>query len=270
MVELSAEEYKQAALQVLVKVDAICREYGIRYMLGYGTLLGAVRHRGFIPWDDDIDIVLMRGEYNRLMDIIEGNKEEFGLNFISIENYPDTVYPYGKICDTSTILYEKGYRHVEGLGVFVDVFPWDNISEDQLVQRKNRTKYFNLIRLIMHSSKIKMPKGLGMNSLKKRAAYVIAKPFNTSKLIEKANRAFQEFNQRETGFVGFPWDKPYPAGAVDKLCDMEFEGHLFPVPARYDEVLTIKYGDYMTLPSESERVNKHDFVCYRKPAKQEV
>jgi len=264
MKELDLQEYKQVVLQVLLKVDKICRENNIRYMIFYGTLLGAVRHGGFIPWDDDIDIVMMRDDYNKLMRIIEADKENSGLNFISIENYPDTIYAYGKICDTSTELYEKNYRHVEALGAFVDVFPWDNIPNSSRLQNRYRKKCFNLMRLIIHSAEIAIPKGKTLSDLKKKLAHVIAKPFNTSKLVKKANKEFQRFNGKKTDYIGLVWEKPFPANAFDNLCEIEFEGHMFYAPDRYDELLTIKYGDYMTPPPESERVCTHGLVCYDK------
>lgn len=266
MRELSLAEYKQTALQILIKIDEICREHNIQYMLGYGTLLGAVRHKGFIPWDDDIDIVMLRDEYNRLMNIIESDKDRFGLNFISIENYPDTIYPYGKICDTSTVLYESGYQHVEGLGAFVDVFPWDHIPSNPWIQRMNRNIYHNLLRLIMHSAEKRMPEGLDFNAFKKKVAFIISRPFRTKKMVVWANQVFQKYNNVQTGVVGVPWEKflPVPADVTKETCFVEFEGHPFVAPARYDEVLRTTYGDYMTLPPVSERVNKHNFVCFKK------
>ena len=121
MRKLTLDEYKAVVRDVLFKIDDICRENGLTYFLDSGTLLGAVRHKGFIPWDDDIDIAMFREDYNRLADIIQNG--HYGLNFLRIEECPDTIYPYGKICDTSTTLVEKNFRTPEGYGAFVDVSP---------------------------------------------------------------------------------------------------------------------------------------------------
>ena len=98
--QLTMEEYKQVELGILIKIDKICREHNINYFLYAGTLLGAVRHQGFIPWDDDIDISMLREDYDKLAKIIQNG--DYGINFIRIEENPDTIYPYGKICDTTT------------------------------------------------------------------------------------------------------------------------------------------------------------------------
>ena len=112
MKRLSVEEYKQIEIEILIKVDKICRENNINYFLFAGTLIGAVRHKGFIPWDDDIDISMLRSDYDKLAYIIQNN--DYGLNFIRIEENPDTIYPYGKICDKSCLFSEQRCKACPG------------------------------------------------------------------------------------------------------------------------------------------------------------
>ena len=100
MKRLTIEEYKNRILEIMLVIDRICRENGFRYSIVYGTLLGAIRHRGFIPWDDDIDIAMTRSTYARLKEYILAHPE-LGLNFIDISTQPDTIYMCGKVCDAA-------------------------------------------------------------------------------------------------------------------------------------------------------------------------
>lgn len=136
MRKLTVEEYKACVLNVLEKIDYVCRENGYTYMICYGTLLGAVRHKGFIPWDDDIDIVMPREDYYKLGSYIIEHPE-LELNYIDISNRNDTFYYCAKVCDSKTIVKEGRYRELKGYGAFVDIFPLDYLPED----KKERERY---------------------------------------------------------------------------------------------------------------------------------
>ena len=151
MRKLTLDEYKAVVRDVLFKIDDICRQNGLTYYLHAGTLLGAVRHKGYIPWDDDVDIAMYRPDYDRLAQIIGGGCS--GLNFLRIEETPDTIYAYGKVCDTSTRLLEKNFRVPEGYGAFVDVFPLDYAPDDPREQERLCAKFERELKLITHSAR---------------------------------------------------------------------------------------------------------------------
>lgn len=267
MRKLSIEEYKSLVLEVLVKIDKICRENGLTYMLMYGTLIGAVRHQGFIPWDDDIDIAMPRADYYKLENIIE--KQNVGLNFLTIDNCPDTIYPYGKICDTKTIIKEKNFKQVNGYGAFVDVFPLDYMPDDQKEREKYCKSCRKLIIWITHSSRTSYEHSRNLKTNLLRAlAFWAGKAINTQRLIRKLDGTLKRFDQEHetTSFIGIPWgyyaENLYPAYLLEELTEVKFEGHPFFAPKEYDKVLRMRYGDYMKLPPENERVFLHSLECY--------
>ena len=261
------EEYKSVVLEVLVSIDRICRENGLTYMLMYGTLIGAVRHSGFIPWDDDIDIAMPREDYYKLADIIA--KQETGLNFLTIDNCPDTIYPYGKICDTRTVIKEKNFKQVSGYGAFVDVFPLDYMPDDQAEREKYCRDCRKLIIWITHSSRTGYEHSGNLKTdLSRALAFCAGKAMNTQRLIRKLDDKLKRFDQEhgKTAYMGIPWgyyaDKLYPASLLEELTELEFEGHHFFAPKEYDKVLRMRYGDYMKLPPENERVYLHSLDCH--------
>ena len=119
---MTLDEVKQVELEILEYVDKICKENNIQYSLAYGTMLGAVRHKGFIPWDDDIDILLKREEYEKLLRILYSKTDEkYQVFSLKDEGY---WYSYAKVTDTRTIIVEKNDRNMKEC-VYIDIFPID-------------------------------------------------------------------------------------------------------------------------------------------------
>lgn len=261
--QLTMEEYKQVELGILIKIDKICREHNINYFLYAGTLLGAVRHQGFIPWDDDIDISMLREDYDKLAKIIQNG--DYGINFIRIEENPDTIYPYGKICDTTTTIEEKNFKEVAGYGVFVDVFPFDYLPEDEQERARLKKKYFNMYRLLTHSARTGYVKtDSAVTNFERGVAFHLAKLVNTNRLITKMNSDFVNLNKKKSDHVGLPWYWAQRLEDYQSTSEVIFEGHSFLAPKDPDRVLTTDFGEYMKLPPESERVPKHTLICYQK------
>lgn len=263
MKQLTLEEYKQVELDILIKVDKICRENNIKYFLFAGTLIGAVRHQGFIPWDDDIDISMLREDYNKLANIIQNGN--YGLNFIRIEENPDTIYPYGKICDQTTEIEEKNFKEVKGYGVFIDVFPFDYLPEDDEERARLKKKYFRMYQLLTHSSRTGYVKTDSLiTNIKRSFAFHLSKLFSTKKLITKMNYDFVKLNENKSNLVGLAWAFAWLLEDYQSTTEVIFEGHTFLAPKNPDRVLKTHFGDYMKLPPENERIIKHTLICYKK------
>ena len=261
MKKLSPEEYKEVLLSILTRIDSICRKNDIKYMLAYGTLLGAVRHKGFIPWDDDVDIVMFPDDYIKLREIICSG--DYGLNFIDPITSADTIFPAGKICDSKTTIVEGQYRPVKGYGAFVDVFLLTYISDDIKEQSRIRKKYLRLAKIIMHGSMLTYGK---TNSFKTNIlrffAYYYSKLFNVQKLCLKVYNDFLQMNETKTAHRCVYWGKVYDDKLFNDVVDLEFEGHKLMAPEGYKQVLEKTFGDYMKLPPVEMQICMHNLECY--------
>ena len=149
---VSLNEQKSISLTILEYVDEICKRNNIEYFLGYGTLLGAVRHKGFIPWDDDIDIIMFRDNYEKFLSIMKKNGKYGCLSF------EDMTYhsPYTKIVDLSTRMICEGKKDIPNLGIGIDIFPFDyfygkNLKE-VMKEKKKLNFYEKLIRYSLYRS----------------------------------------------------------------------------------------------------------------------
>ncbi len=264
MKQLTSEEYKNVLLEAMLKVDAICRENGFWYSIAYGTLLGAVRHQGFIPWDDDMDIAMPRDDYEKLKTYINAHPE-LGLRFIDISNHPDTIYLCGKLCDTRTLIRESSFRTVEGCGAFIDVLPLDNLPDDEKERKRFKAHARYLAKLVQHSAKLRPGKPQGIrHAFLLYAAFVYSHCFSTRRLIRKLDAYCAKYNGAETGYCGIPYYISYFKKAwFDELVEYPFEGHMLLGPKDYDSVLTAAYIQYRELPPPEERTN-HLVECYWK------
>lgn len=259
MKQLTLKECKDISLDILTDIAAFCERNDITYFLSVGTLLGAIRHQGYIPWDDDIDIMMPRPDYIRLLKEYDGKyrllKPEAGLLY------------YAKAYDPSTVKYEADtdYRKNEPIGVDIDIFPLDGIVNDEEIIAKMYKKECFLELLLRLSNQ---PIFLRKNPLKaiNRIIPRIIGSRNIVKMIE-ANAMTYDYETSDyvirmrwspNGFTG-----ALPKNVFEKDYAM-FEGRRFCIPKGYDEFLSAFFGDdYMELPPEDKRV-VHDFRCYRK------
>ena len=264
MRKLTLEEYKSRVLNVLIKIDDICRKNNFNYAICYGTLLGAVRHQGFIPWDDDIDIVMPRKDYYLLGKYII-NHPEVKLNYIDISNREDTIYYCAKICDPDTYVKESDFKHVDGYGAFVDVFPLDYLPDDSKKRHDYIKRGLYLERLAQHGSRLKAGSS---NNIKQnillKASFIYSHLFNPSNIIKKMHKKFIEFDKKPTNYIGVPYEFCYFRPEwFNELVELNFENHKFLAPKYYDDVLRSSYGNYLELPPASERVYKHHLECFQ-------
>jgi len=268
MKALTLEELRKCEIGCLKSVHAFCEENGLKYYLTFGSLLGAIRHRGFIPWDDDMDIIMPRKDYNYLIDHF--NDEQYRI--ISIENEPGYYLPYAKIIDTNTVLTEK--HHDLEIGAFVDIFVLDNLPNNKL-KRYLFGKYVRLRRTMFKLPKLDTAKH---RPFYKTALIKLAKKLYTEDEITKIDFSWkypQKYkNQKNTKFYGllyklFPVATELDAKWFEKQMPVEFEGEIFYAPCGYDEFLSYCYGDYHELPPASQQKTHHCFTCYWKEDRSE-
>ena len=250
-------------LKILLELKRICEKHHIQYFLMWGTLLGAVRHRGFIPWDDDIDVGMIRSEYIKFLTICndELSQEYFLQTFESDRTYAnsfaklrlnDTEYPEQENKD---LLYHKG--------IYIDIFPIDHIPSNYLSRKVHIFKLIALSQMcyIKYGYKIKPTK------LIRKVCYLglqyLSKVFSKTQVIKMREKLLQKYNKRRTNFYmcsnlylsGYLGNMPscFPSEIFDQSLELEFEGIRFPVPADYSAYLERTYGDYMSPPPESKR-----------------
>lgn len=263
MRKASSAELKRIQLDILNVVADFCERNAIRYWIDSGTLLGAIRHKGYIPWDDDIDIGMLREDYNRFAG--EFNEQNGQYRFVSLENTPNFYLPHGKVCDTNTVLYEpdeRGYK----LAINIDIFVYDNAPDDD-----RQVKYMYDIRdrlLKAHSIKNENMSGeaISMRNILKyfrRCFYraIYPKDNLVIRLDENAKRYEATETKRVGNFTAFT-RMICGKQVFDSFIDVEFEGKQYKAPVGYDEWLRSFYGDYMQLPPVDQRVSHHSFVAY--------
>ena len=257
MKRLTIEECKQISLDILTDIADFCEKNDITYFLSVGTLLGAIRHKGYIPWDDDIDIMMPRPDYKRLLNEYHGKykllKPEAGLLY------------YAKAYDPDTVKYEADtdYKKNQPIGVDIDIFPLDGIVNDQQIIDKLYKRERFLETLLRLSNQ---PIFLRKNPIK-CINRIIPRLIGSKNIIRLIEKNAQTYDYDKSDYViRMRWSPNGFTGALPKSVfekDVgEFEGHQFCIPKGYDTFLTAFFGDYMTIPKKENRVI-HRFECYR-------
>lgn len=271
MKEIELEEIKNIQVDILVKVHEFCQQKGIRYYMGYGTLLGAVRHKGYIPWDDDIDIGMPRPDYDRFISTFNGNYKE--LSVIAPELDWSFTAPYANVYDNRTILNEGMRRTELGIGIKIDVFPIDGVPDDYndyVYLRKNLHKLLEIIGYKQYGFKgflelIRRPKSfIAVSWL--MFPYVFTSVSTIQRKIRKMATQFDFSSSQYVDKITFQ-NKPLtrlPRAVYEEFVDMEFEGHVLKGLRNYDAHLKAIYGDYMQLPPIEQRVQHHGFKAFWK------
>lgn len=232
----------------------ILDKHEIKYFLAWGTMLGAVRHNGFIPWDDDIDIHIMMEDLPKLR---EAFKSETGrLSLHDFTTHPDYPYSFTKIVDDKSILKEKEFEHLNyTCGAYIDVFPLVVIP-DSVLWKKIITwqKYFfyGIIRYYnMKQSHFKWIHKIVKSFISLKWA---------QKKLEKNLNSKRRIGQMVTTPTHFLDSQAIEKSVFEKAIDYQFEGEMFKIPSEYDKYLKVAYGDYLQLPPEKDRVSNHDFI----------
>lgn len=270
MKQLTLQEIKKLSFEVLCAIRDVCEANGLAYSLTGGTLIGAVRHQGFIPWDDDIDIMMPRPDYDRFIQIVKEGAFDFDLLCTEISGQ-DYGYPFAKACHKGTLVKERGIQeNGVSLGVYVDIFPVDGAGNHYAAARL-RTMIFQILHGLklmsnwttFRRSKLRkwyyeparflcygISRLLGKNMLSRAIdRYLRAEDF--SKCVY-AGRLVGDFGSREI----------MPRGLFGKYTSVTFEGETFSAVADYDRFLISLYGDYMQLPPVEKQVTHHEFDAY--------
>lgn len=264
--ELSLEEIKVLQMDVLAAIDRFCCANNIRYSMACGTLLGAIRHKGYIPWDDDIDIYVPRQDYKRLMAEFPETYEGY-YKISSLERDKFWNRPYANAYDSRTV-FEEDARNCELIGVNIDIFPVDDvpIGEEWIrfdTKRRREQKLFSL-NFVRFSRQRAFLKNAFLLFYR-----VIACFYPTRKWAERLDVKAQQFNEQGYNYLfenclGLLQKKPFPKELFDRLIYVPFENRQFKAFADYDNYLKNGFGNYMQLPPKEKQVSHHSFKAYWK------
>jgi lipopolysaccharide cholinephosphotransferase len=259
MRKIEIDELKQIQLNILKNVHNFCMERGLKYSLGGGTLLGAVRHKGYIPWDDDIDIMMPRPDYDKF--ILSYNNDIYVMH--SIEN--DKYHPmlFAKVIDKRTLLIENWLPGRE-TGVNIDVFPIDGAIEDEAKCVKWIKKIHLIYRFrLFKTTPLKFCKVDTLQHLVKFSG----KPIPTKFYDYILYKLLTKYDYSTASIVGaivgrYATNELMERKYFDNYINIDFEGFPFLCIAGFHEYLTKHYGEYMTLPPIEEQKSHHHFKAY--------
>lgn len=261
MRKLTIEECQQVELDIMKAIHSFCCERNLRYLLAYGTLIGAVRHKGFIPWDNDMDIVMPRSDYEQLISALKDRPIAGHLYLLHYSSDSKYHYQCARICDSRTEVRPPYIREQpKRMGVWVDVFPIDGIPDNPVLKSIASVR-MGVLKVLQRSDIYAVEGVKGWKHSLKRA---LRKAFpNKGNAYQRkldiiacktgfgaTDRAgnITEFEKTYAGYVPADFDSPML---------LDFEGQRFFAPRRYDEILTSEYGEYMELPPLEGRTT-HD------------
>ncbi|MDO4159117.1 MAG: LicD family protein [Prevotellaceae bacterium] len=253
------KELRSLQIAILDSIVGFCNANGINYSLAGGTLIGAVRHKGYIPWDDDIDLYMLREDYERFVRAYSDKGGRYEVMYP--EKNKDYLYTFAKVVDNDTLMIEDEAPDFR-IGVYVDIFPVD-YTPDDIDERK---RLYKLKYLLYKIRRCKMSK---TNYLSSRLAFLFYKylPIPLS-LINALNNKYILKRKPSATLCdmtnpGLPPKAVFPVEAMKSFVDVTFEGKTYKAMAGYHTYMSNLYGDYMKIPPVEQRI-QHHFKAYVK------
>ncbi len=262
MRELTLHEMREVQLNILRHVDDFCREHRLRYSLGGGTLLGAVRHGGYIPWDDDIDLMMPRPDYDLFIEKFRGSSDRYICG--CYENDENYQHPFAKIYDNRTILKEEGI--VDELSVNIDLFPVDGLPSEGAQIKRHVRRVYRAWRWVRRRNREIVR---GQHSMLQRLTVHYIRRFSKARLQERVKTLCLMHDYASSEMAGaivgvYGMREVYQRSLFEEYIDLPFEGMMLRAIADYDSYLSQHYGDYMSLPPVEQQVRRHTVTAYTK------
>ena len=258
MKEIGAEELKQIQLDMLLTFDKFCKQNNLRYSLGGGTLLGAVRHKGYIPWDDDVDVMMPRPDYDKFVSSFNGFNDELYCSAYEIDK--SCVIPFAKIYRKNTEIVLSSLK--KRTPIFLDVFPIDGCpSKSETCKRhlKRLTFWYTILFF-----KTVNERG---NTLIEFFCFLLSLILPIRFLQNNIQKLLRKYSYDKSTIRGaisgaYLEKECYDCQVFDKYTRLTFEGYEFMVISKYDEYLTQHYGKYLQLPPKEKQIRTHTEVVY--------
>jgi len=269
--ELTIKEIQAISLEILKQIADVCEELNLRYYIIYGTLIGIIRHHGYIPWDDDVDIMMPRPDHDKLVSYLAKHPIP---NLRVFNRRTCSEYPYmiTRISDDRYVLVMENEKSF-GMGIFIDIYPFDGLGNTKEEALKYGLKGDRLSSLCYQATRehfaIETTTSI-LRKIIKRPVYWLSKAIGKNYFQNKIDKLNGKYKYDESQYVGcFIW----LSGGMKDIFKKEwfndyeivkFEEYEFRIPKDYDKILTHIYGDYMKLPPEKDRIGHHYFKAYRK------
>lgn len=251
LVSAQVKQLWAVQLDLLCELDRVCKKYNLKYILDYGTLIGAIRHKGFIPWDDDVDVSMLREDYDILMEV--GPKEfkhPYFLQNRDTEKGYDTTLAKLRRSDTTFIMTENTkHRTTYNQGIFIDIFVFDNLpsNDKDVVSKIGQESYEAFLHMYALSHRPGLHDGVKLPLTIARYLYYKVRYGSAEKEYERIKKMAKAYPPGDyVGDIMFMEMICRPRRWFETIIEVPFEHLSFPVPAHYDEVLRDYYGDYMT------------------------
>ena len=270
--KIKLDEIQNLELEILLELIKYFEENNISYCTCGGTAIGAIRHKGFIPWDDDIDIQIPRKDYDRLLEISKGVLIG-GYIEIKRPGQKDYAYQYAKACNVNTLIDEQNITDKRfGTGIFVDIFPLDNYYNSTFRNKLRNLRVFWLINMLntaLNNKNLskKFSARWWFKQLLFALQYIPAKIMTAERIALRIDNMGRKTKDLESDYVGClvfyaPYETTvYKKEAFSSFIDGEFEGNIIKNPIGYDHYLSTLYGNYMKLPPEEEQI-MHGFDAW--------
>lgn len=255
------DDIKSVGLEILSVLHDYCVSHNIKYSLGFGTLLGAIRHNGFIPWDDDIDVVMPREDYERFINEfdVEGY---YTTSCLKDKNY---FLPFAKLCKAKTYKVEGINKHLKNdYGYNIDIFPMDYVESSEMFEKIKKKESNLILKQVVSVYCYSSQKGL-KQSIRMLVSNLLWR--NANRYARKLNNVFCT-RECEKNFlcVNAIFDRRnkllFAPDSFEKLIEHKFEDKDFLIFENYDEILKNCYGDYMQFPPKEKQVTHHSFDAY--------
>lgn len=264
MRKLSIEEAKKLELDILDFIDSFCKEHGINYCINYGTLIGAIRHKGFIPWDDDIDLSMTRENYEKFIQLFSEKQSRYKL--LSLETDDQYFNNFIKIVDPTTKIIDTRNTKTYDSGVFIDIFPMDTFNDTKVVDICYKLESFKLLSFSKHKNIV-----YGDSKLKdliRTLFWLLLRPVSPRFFANQIEKQIQRYRVENGKYIAFIPSKAkekeiFPRDMFDELIETTFEHLVLPAPKHFDAVLKQFYDDYMTVPPKEKQIYIHEFEAYK-------